>query len=100
MRNASPFGEDHILCITDVAQLLSCSVPEATAFLEGAGVPALHLPSGSVRFLTSSVLEAIRGELKPYKNEAPKAETEKSTSENDALPHRKMFEVQLVTRSA
>jgi hypothetical protein len=60
---------DAILCLTDVAAMLSCSVEEATALLESWRVPALRLPSGSHRFMLGSVLDAVRSALTPYKGE-------------------------------
>ncbi len=67
-RGADPSSgvSESVLSISDVAQLLSCSVDDAMGFLEQEAVPALNLPSGSYRFLASSVLEAVRKSLRPY----------------------------------
>lgn len=62
---------DRLLCLTDVARLLMCGVEEARDWLARAKVPCLTLPGGGSRFLTSSVLDAVRADLAPYAYTAP-----------------------------
>lgn len=60
---------NRILCLTDVAAWLMCSVEEARDFLVHARVPCLRLPRGSQRFLLSTILSAVRMRQEPFECE-------------------------------
>lgn len=60
--------DDRILCLTDVAAWLMCSVEEARDFLAQSKVPCLKLPSGSQRFLLSVILDAVRRSQVPFES--------------------------------
>lgn len=76
---------DRILCLTDVAAWLMCSVEEARDFLTQSKVPCLKLPSGSQRFLLSVVLDAVRMSQVPFEPNGPNLNTNARAEGNDRI---------------